>query len=166
MFSGKDLVNLDASHYAGSAFTSTVDPKTVNPNVLSVPSSNINAANASKFVGGKINRKKINKISRMYKMRGTKRQRSSKARRMKSRVRSRYSSRRRGHKRSAKRRGQQGGYAQYQNNMPYTPSYSTGGLLSPASSALANPVPYQLLGKSPDNYNHFTGQGFPSKGWH
>ena len=111
----------------------------------------------------------------MYKMRGTKRQRSSKASRMKSRVRSRYSSRgrsrsaKRGRSRSAKRgrsRGQQGGYAQYQNNMPYTPSYSTGGLLSPASSALANPVPYQLLGKSPDNYNHFTGQGFPSRGWH
>ena len=27
----KGLVNLDASHYAGSAFTSTVNPSTVNP---------------------------------------------------------------------------------------------------------------------------------------
>ena len=170
MFQDKGLVNLDASHYSGSAFTSTVDPRSVNPNVLPSITSNIQAANASRFVGGKINRKKINKISRKYKMRGSKRHRSKKVNRMKSRVRSRYSKRRtQSHKRSARRgrsRGQRGGYAQYHNNMPYTPSYSTGGHLSPSSSALANPVPYQMLGKYPDNYDHFTGAGFPSKGWH
>jgi hypothetical protein len=178
MFLGKDLVNLDASHYAGSAFTSTIDPRTVNPNVLPSISSNIQAANASRFVGGrkKINRNKINKISRMYKMRGTKRHRSSKVRRMKSRVRSRYNSKRRSsrrnrsHKRSASRRksmSQKGGYAQYQNNMPVTSSYSTGGPLSPSLSALASPVPFQVLSNCTncvDNYNHMTNSGFPSRG--
>ena len=62
---------------------------------------------------------------------------------------------------------QMGGYSQYQNNMPMTPTYSTGGVLSPANSALANPVPYKLLPNETnniDNYNHFLGKGFPSRG--
>ena len=170
MFQDKGLVNLDASHYAGSAFTSTVDPRTVNVNVLPAISSNIQAAAASKLVGGgkKINRKKINKISRMYKMRGSKRHISRKVRRMKSRVRSRYNSRRRNRSHSRRRNHsqsmkQKGGYAQYQNNMPFGQTYSTGGHLSPALSALANPVPHQVHINNIDNYNHFTRTGFPSK---
>jgi hypothetical protein len=151
------LVNLDASHYAGSAFTSTVDPRTVNPNVLPVPGSNIQAANASRFVGGGkkiINRKKINKISRMYKMRGSRKQRSRKVRRMKSRVRSRYSKRSANNRRSSRRsRRQRGGYAQ-----GYEQTYSTGGHLSPSLSAMANPVPFQIHGNNVNNYNHFTRQ--------
>ena len=62
---------------------------------------------------------------------------------------------------------QMGGYSQYQNNMPMTPTYSTGGVLSPTNSALANPVPYKLLPNETnniDNYNHFTNSGFPSRG--
>jgi hypothetical protein len=157
MFQDKGLVNFDASHYAGSAFTSTVDPRTVNPNVLPSISSNIQAANASRFIGGRktfINRKKINKISRKYKMRGSRKQRSSKVRRMKTRVRSRYS------KRSAKRsysrnnrRDQKGGYAQ-----GFEQTYSTGGHLPPSLSAMANPVPFQVHGNNVNNYNHFTRQ--------
>ena len=176
MFQDKGLVNLDASHYSGSAFTSTVDPRTVNPNVLPSISSNIQAANASRFVGGRktINRRKINKISRMYKMKGSRKH----CKRMKSRVRSRYNSRRRSHSRSSRRsqssrrrrsqmRGQRGGYAQYQNNMPMTQTYSTGGHLSPSLSALANPVPYQTLSNCTncvDNYRHDINSGFPSRG--
>lgn len=177
------LVNVNASHNSGFGFSSTVDPKSVNPAALSVPTSNIQAAAASKIVGGRrfINLKKINKISRKYKMRGSKRSKRRSVRRMKSRVRSRFN--KRSAKRSAKRgrsqsqsqsqsrgRGrslkQKGGYAQFQNNMPNTPSFSTGGYLSPSLSAMANPVPYQRLGNEVDNYNHFTGMGFPSKGWH
>ena len=166
------LVNVNASHNSGFGFTSTVDPKSVNPAVLSVPTSNIQAAAASKIVGGgRINRKKINKISRKYKMRGSKRSKRRSIRRMKSRVRSRFNKRARSQRRSRRQSRsrnlkQKGGYAQYQNNMPNTPSFSTGGYLSPSLSAMANPVPYQRLGNEVDNYNHFTGMGFPSKGWH
>jgi hypothetical protein len=38
--------------------------------------------------------------------------------------------------------------------------------LSPSLSALASPVPYQVLSNCTncvDNYNHFTNSGFPSK---
>ena len=166
-----NLVNVDASHNPGFAFTSTVDPRCVNPAVLPAISNNVQAAAASKIVGGrKINRRKINKISRKYKMKGSKRHISRRVRRMKSRVRSRFN------KRSAKRsksmrrsRGQKGGYAQYQNNMPMTQTFSLGGPLSPTLSALATPPPYQVLCNDTscvDNYNHFTNSGFPSKGWH
>jgi hypothetical protein len=63
--------------------------------------------------------------------------------------------------------GQTGGYSQYQNNYPSTPTYSTGGILSAQNLGLANPVPYKLLSNDTnniDNYNHFTMKGFSSKG--
>jgi len=63
--------------------------------------------------------------------------------------------------------GQTGGYSQYQNNYPSTPTYSTGGFLSAQNLGLANPVPYKLLSNDTnniDNYNHFTMKGFPSRG--
>jgi hypothetical protein len=67
MFSNKDLVNIDASHYSGSAFTSTVDPRSVNVNALPAPGSNVQSA--ASYIpcqngGRKIHRKKINKISK------------------------------------------------------------------------------------------------------
>ena len=58
----QNLVNPDSSTYSGNLFTSTVDPRTVNPNVLPLPATNnVQAANASKFMmnGGQIYRKKI-----------------------------------------------------------------------------------------------------------
>ena len=60
-----------------------------------------------------------------------------------------------------------GGYAQYQNNLPYTNTYSTGGILAAKDLGLANPVPYQALSNCvncQDNYNHYTGTGLPSRG--
>ena len=69
-----------------------------------------------------------------------------------------------------------GGYAQYQNNYPVSTQYSTGGVLPPAQSALANPTPYsKLTNAAIDNLNHFaknsfgksdSGMGFPSRGWY
>jgi hypothetical protein len=41
------------------------------------------------------------------------------------------------------------------SNVAYTPSYSTGGQLSPSMSALANPAPYQVTNNCQDNYNHY-----------
>ena len=59
------------------------------------------------------------------------------------------------------------GYAQFQNNQPLTGTYSVGGQLSPANLSLANPPPIHRLPMSTnctDNYNHFTGKGFASRG--
>jgi len=64
--------------------------------------------------------------------------------------------------------GQRGGYAQYQNNLPMTQTYSLGGKLDPTMSALANPAPYHVLSNCTncvDNYSRFTNKGFPSRGW-
>jgi len=58
---------------------------------------------------------------------------------------------------------QRGGYSQYESNIPAGAGYSTGGNLSPSSSALANPVPFASLPRTVngiDNYNHFTKTGF------
>lgn len=66
-----------------------------------------------------------------------------------------------------RRHRQRGGYSQYQNNMPMTPSYSVGGVLPASQLGLANPPPIQVLPNCVncvDNYNHYTNSGFPSKG--
>ena len=163
----QNLVNPDSSTYSGNLFTSTVDPRTVNPNALPLPAiNNVEAANASKFMmlGGQkynkkskqIYRKKINKISRMYKMKGSRKNVSRRVRQIKSRVRSRFVSKAKGsrakHMRSHRTKRQRGG-----NNMPFSNSYSTGGVLSPSLSALANPVPFAKLDNTncPSSYNHF-----------
>jgi hypothetical protein len=171
MPSNGTLVNVDASHYSGDKFTSTVDPRTVNVNAMPEPLSNVQAAASyipCQSGGRKINHRKINKISRKYKMKGSRKRISRRIRRMKSRVRSRYNSKsRRAGRNRSQRRGQRGGYAQYQNNMPMTQTYSTGGFLAPTSSALATPVPYQTLSNCTncvDSYNHFTNSGTQSKG--
>ena len=169
------LINIDASHYSGDKFTSTVNPNSVNVNAMPLPGSNVqsaasyfpcanNSCSYSNQSGGKrskINRRKINKISRMYKMKSKRH-----IKRMKSRLRSKFRRSMRTTRRH-KRRGQRGGYAQFQNNMPMTQSYSLGGQLSASSSALASPPPYQVLSNNTscvDNYNHFTNSGFPSRG--
>jgi len=59
------------------------------------------------------------------------------------------------------------GGSQYQNNYPNTPSYSVGGILSANELGLANPPPIKVWDgnvNNIDNYNHFTGKGFPSAG--
>ena len=78
--------------------------------------------------------------------------------RRRSRRMSRRSSRR--NRSVSRRRRQRGG--SYMSNVPSTPTYSTGGVLSAGSSALANPVPYKVTSENVncvDNYNHFTGKG-------
>jgi hypothetical protein len=162
------LVNIDSSTYPGSAFSNTKPPSLTNPNVMPEPRNNLQAAAAyipcSK--GGKPRRKKINNISNMYKMKGSRKTIRRHVRKIKSRVRSKYSRSR--HTRKAGRK-MKGGYSQYQNNMPQTQVYSTGGVVSPALSALANPVPHKVLNNCVncvDNYNHYKNSGFPSKGWH
>jgi hypothetical protein len=65
-------------------------------------------------------------------------------------------------------RRMRGGYSQFQNNNPMTGSFTSPVKLSPNLSALANPVPIERQSSHVnciDNYNHFTNQGFASKGW-
>lgn len=42
-----------------------------------------------------------------------------------------------------RRHRMKGGYSQFLSNVPYSASYSTGGVISPSDLALANPVPHQ-----------------------
>ena len=73
---------------------------------------------------------------------------------------------RRSRSRSMRRR-MHGGYAQYQNNLPMTPTYSVGGVLPASQLALANPPPIQVLcnsGQCTDNYNAYLQKGTPSPG--
>ena len=73
-----------------------------------------------------------------------------------------------GGRRSRRRHRQRGGYSQYQNNLPMTQTYQVAGINVPASLlALANPPPVTVLPNCVncvDNYNHYTGKGFPSPG--
>ena len=104
-------------------------------------------------------KRKIKNITKKYKM--NKRSLKRKASTLRRKIKRRFTRSR------SRRYRQKGGYSQYQNNLPLTPSYSTGGNLSPTMSSLANPVPYKVLsagGNCTDNYNHFTGKGFASKG--
>jgi hypothetical protein len=116
------------------------------------------------FKGGAHNLKqKIKNITKKYKMKGGSRRRHS----LRKRIKSKYSklaknTKSKTHKRHKKQRG---GYAQYQNNMPLTPTYSLGGVLKPSEVGLATPPSYKVVGGNCiDNYNHFTNSGTPSKG--
>ena len=135
--------------------------------------------------GAKQLKNKIKKISNKYKMKSIKR--------IKSRIRSTFfrksktkttgkhtrRTRRRSRKTRRRHRSQKGGsgypqsipyppgYGQYQNNLPMTPTYSVGGILKPSDVGMATPPPIQVLSNCTnctDNYNHFTGMGFASRG--
>ncbi len=167
-----NFVNKDNSHYPGG-FGSNQIPGLPG---LAGAKYNVDAAAARApgicmSGGGKKLKRKIKNITKRYKMakKSMKRRVSGIKRRIKARI-SRAIGRSRGRGiaggRKRKTRRQRGG-SQYQNNMPMTQTYSTGGVLSAANLGLANPVPYQVLPNDTnniDNYNHFTNSGFPSRG--
>ncbi len=162
------LVNPDNSHDSAN-FSSTVDPRTVNPNVLPSSANNVDAARGildtagSKYLiasgGGRINRKKINKISRKYKMR--RHSRSHRHKRRSTHRRRHHTLRRRS---TLRRRTLRGGYSQYQNNQPFDMGYSLGGKLSPSLVGMANPPPFKAYNNVIDNFNDYTKTGFASRG--
>jgi hypothetical protein len=120
---------------------------------------NVDAAAGIIKGGSKYLKRKIKNITKKYKM--NKKSLKRKASTLRRKIRKRAT------KTKSRRYRQRGGYSQYQNNLPLTPNYSTGGHLNPSNSALANPVPYKVLsagGNCTDNYNHYTGQGFASRG--
>jgi hypothetical protein len=167
---GNGLVNPDSSGVGSFLFTNTRIPN--GPHTLLPPGNNIQSA-ASIYPGsqkgGKINRKKINKISRKYKMKSS---RKSIKRRLKRRMRSYRRSR---HNRTKNNRSKHmmggivlggskyqmggskyqmgggfqspmttpnyvAGHSQYMNNNgSISNTYSLGGQLSASSSSLATP---------------------------
>ena len=170
------LSNIDAKYVN---VTNSNDPSGFGSNEtnrqwgLSGVSNNAQAAAASALKGGsksKTLRRKIKNIANKYKkMKGGKSRKmtlGSIKRRLAKIIK--FGKSKRHHKKSKKnvsraRRGtkrQRGGYSQYMSNVPYTPSYSTGGPLSASNSALANPVPYQPTNNCVDNYNYNTNKGF------
>ena len=172
-FNNSPLVNGTNSNYSGS-FSSNEIPGTLPGPLpgLAGAKSNIDAAAGNVpgiclFKGGaKKLKRKIKNITKQYKRMKAG---SRRIRRMKSAIRKRASSRRMS--RSLKRRHsrrQRGGYAQYQNNSPTTPTYQVAGINLPANQlGLANPPPITKLSNCVncvDNYNHFTNKGFPSRG--
>ena len=115
------------------------------------------------FKGGSRNKikkikQKIKNITKIYKMKGSKKRRTikRKLRNKHSKTKSKYSRR---------KRIQKGGYSQYMNNTASSSTYSTGGFLSAKDSAMATPVPFNKTngpGDVVDNYNHYKGNGFSS----
>ncbi len=184
-----DYVNKDGSNIGNIAFSNTIPP--TGQHTLPPAGNNIQGASgiypcAQK--GGKINRNKINKISRKYKMKGSRKTMKRRMRKIKNKLRSKYS-RRHSRRRSSKRLMRGGafqppmstpnypaGHSQYlNNNGSISNTYSLGGQLSASNSALANPPPFKLdqSASVPDNLNHNTlnsygnigsGSGFPSRG--
>lgn len=153
-------------------------------------SNNVDAAAASKIVGGKSKKnikRKIKNISNKYKKMGGRTMRSKKLSHIKDKLRSlkkkgyktskktqskmaktaRHSKKdlsdakhelislltgeKRHHTKKTKTRRKKihGGYHQYMSNVPFTPSYSTGGELEPSESALANPVIFERQNHCP-----------------
>ena len=170
------FVNKDSSNWAGG-FSSNEIPGLPG---LAGAKSNVDAAAGNvpgicSFKGGaKKLKRKIKNITKQYKRMKAG---SKKLRTLKNRLRSRAASRslarqlagkRRSRRHSRRHRRQRGGYSQYMNNMPNTPSYQVAGINLPASQlGLANPAPYVKLSNETsciDNYNHYTNSGFPSKG--
>jgi hypothetical protein len=184
-------VNIDNSHLSGIPFSNTLTPS--GPHTMSSPGNNIASAAAiypCSMKGGKINRRRINKISNKYKMKGLKRTIKRRVRKMKGRVRTKYASKHKHYRRARSYRRQRGGafqppavtpnypasYDQYgSNNGSISNVYSLGGIVSPGDSALANPPIQSVVANAnmPDNLNHNTlnaygnigaGSGFLSRG--
>jgi hypothetical protein len=169
-----NYINIDSSTYNGGFGTNQI------PGLPGLSGDKWNvaaAAGVNPFLKGGF-RRKIKNITKMYKMKGGKgklRSLKKKLASLKKQLNTEYkkSMKKRQHKHtkscrhSYKKKSLTGGYSQFQNNLPYTNTYSTGGILSSSQSALANPVPYQVLSNCTncqDNYNHYTGKGSPSAG--
>lgn len=177
-FYKSSFINSDNSH-SPATFSSNEIPGLPG---LSGAKNNVDAAAGivpgicTNFKGGSKNlRKKIKNITKKYKkMKAGSRKLKSLKRRVKSRIarkslamafaggkKTRYNKKHT----NKRRRRQRGGYSQYQNNQPFSLSYSVGGVLPASELGLANPPPISSVENNAiDNYNHYTNTGFPSRG--
>lgn len=180
-------VNVDNSHSPATFGSNQLSGTPPGPLPgLAGTKNNVDAAasifpGSSILVGGAKNlKKKINNITKKYKMSVGSRKRKN----LKKKIRSKYASKSRasaGKRKTRRTRRQRGGYtppgppgipyppgySQFQNNLPLTHTYSVGGVLPASQLGLATPPPIQVLPNCTnctDNYNHYTGTGFPSRG--
>jgi hypothetical protein len=169
-YNTSSYVNGTSSNYSGS-FSSNEIPGTPPGPLpgLAGAKSNVDAAagrvpGICMSGGAKRLKRKIKNITKQYKRMKAG---SKKLRTLKHRLRSRSLARQLAGRRRTRRR-QRGGYAQYQNNLPLTPTYQVAGINLPASQlALANPPPYVKLSSCVnciDNFDKYSMTGFPSKG--
>ena len=172
-------VNKDSSNWPGSFGSNEIQGTPPGPLPgLAGAKSNVDAAagiapGICLFKGGaKKIKRKIKNITKQYKkMKAGSRKIKSMKRRIKSKAVSRSGlGGRRSRRYSRKHRRQRGGYAQYQNNLPMTPTYQVAGInIPPNELGLATPPPITTLSgctNCVDNYSRFPppGMGFPSKG--
>lgn len=166
-------VNGTSSSYAGN-FSSNEIPGTPPGPLpgLAGAKSNIDAAagivpGISMNGGAKKLKKKIKNITKHYK-RMKAGSRKIKSIRNRLRRKSLSGGKRRTRRHSRRSHRQRGGYSQYMNNVPNTPTYQVAGINLPYSRlAEANPPPITTLNRCVncvDSYNHYTNSGFPSKG--
>lgn len=181
-YNTSSYVNGTSSNYAGNFSTNEIPGTPPGPLPgLAGAKSNVDAA-AGKVPGicmkggyvkggAKKLKRQIKNITKQYKrMKSGSRKIKSIKRKLRNRITSRRFSKtfingKRTRKHSRKQRG---GYAQYQNNLPMTPTYQVAGVNLPASQlGLANPPPYVKLSNDTsciDNFNKYSMTGFPSKG--
>jgi len=169
-YSNPSLINFDNSHWS-AGFTNKIIPT----NGLPEPTNNIQALNSSKILGGKKNniiyKRQMNKKMSINKKNSKKNLRYKKNNKKYSKkhkkyifIKKHFKNQSRKQSRKQTRKQIRGGWGQFQNNTPITPSYSVAGL-QPSNflSSTANPPPINLTNNCVDNYNHYTNQGFPSK---
>jgi hypothetical protein len=175
-------VNVDNSNWPGRFGSNEISgsPPGIFPQGLAGAKSNIDAAagidpGICVYKGGSKNlKRKIKNITKQYKKMkaGSRKMKSLKYRLKKKYTMSRKVSRKFAGGRKYSRRfaggKQRGGYGQYQNNLPMTPVYKVAGVELPYTQlGLANPPPVTPLSgcvNCVDNYSHFLGRGFPSRG--
>lgn len=113
------------------------------------------------IVGGGRKIKKISRYNKMSRKYRTRRQRG------RSQSRNRRARRSRRYHMKGGMPNYPAGYSQYQNNNGgMSNTYSLGGQLSAGNSAMSTPPIFSRVAGQPDNYNHYTNTGFPSRGWH
>jgi len=170
------FVNVDNSHNAGMFGSNQI------PGLPGLAGAKINVDAAKGYIpgicmnggksmnGNKNMKKKIKNITKMYKMRYSKKKIATMKKKILRKLhrKTKSNTKTKSYKnRSTRTKRQRGGYSQYQNNLPMSPTYSLGGILNAQQLGLANPPPYTILpnsGQCTDNYNHYTGKGFPSRG--
>jgi hypothetical protein len=166
--SGSENIGIFPTNDTGS-YLGLVGAKTgvIGANSIAAVANGVTSGNCMK--GGKKHIKgKIKNISKMYKMKKSKRQ----IRSLKRKIMTKYRLKRKNSKNKTKKNYKRGGgnagqSGQFQNNLPINQSYSLGGVIDAKNSALANPPPYEVVsGKWAimDNFNKYTGLGFSSKG--